>query len=526
MNIAGATAEMLWPRFARTLHFRITAIFVILVVVVGGAYYAWMRATVYSPYDDEKEQNWYEELAENELQDLAARIAPVLGERAAVERILVDYGRGVAEYEAELIVFDAGGNCLATSAPDSLDRAVARADTALLRDMSDGDWDFQSYPDPVDVDSYANRIFDVHRIVTNATTLAAPAGYLVASFEPATIAVGEIERDERTMRLQALVLLLLYAAASSTIIMLWTTRRIRLLARGVGAVAAGDLSTRVPATSADEIGTLGRQINSLAERIESMVSELTQKESFQRLLVANVSHDLRTPLASLRGYIETLSLAGEDVSKEERSRYLTVITEKLDHLDRLIAHVLVLSRIDSGEEVFRAEDFSFGELAETVLERCRQASAHRGVTLDLELERGLPDAHADPLQIGRVLQNLVENGIKFTPDGGRVTVRARRDADGLRVEVADTGIGIPPEDLAHVCKRFYTVDRSRPGQRDGGGADALIGRGTGLGLAIAARLIEGHGSRLEVDSVEDVGSVFAFHLPAGDPPEHRASVRV
>ena len=516
---------MAWPRFARTLHFRITAIFVVLVVLVGGAYYAWIRATVYSPFDDEEEQTWYEDLAEDELQDLAVRIAPVFGDRDGVERILVDYGRGVAEYEAELVVFDSGGRCRATCTPDSLDLAVASADTALLRDMSDGSWDFESYPDPVDVDSYANRIFDVRRIVTAGTTVAAPAGYLVASFEPVTIAVGEIENDERTMRLQALALLLLYAAASSTIIMLWTTRRIRLLSRGVGAVAAGDLAVRVPATSGDEIGTLGRQINTLAERIESMVSELTQKESFQRLLVANVSHDLRTPLASLRGYIETLSLGGDEVSDEERSRYLTVITEKLDHLDRLIAHVLVLSRIDSGQEVFRAEDFSFGELAEAVLDRCRQASAHRGVALDLELESGLPDAHADPLQIGRVLQNLVENGIKFTPDGGRVTVRARRDADGLRVEVADTGIGIPPEDLAHVCERFYTVDRSRAGGADRSEADGILGHGTGLGLAIAARLIEGHGSRLEVESVEDAGSVFAFRIAAGGQTGRPAPAR-
>ena len=122
--------------------------------------------------------------------------------------------------------------------------------------------------------------------------------------------------------------------------------------------------------------------------------------------------------------------------------------------------------------------------------------------------------HADPLQIGRVLQNLVENGIKFTPAGGRVTVRARRDGGGVCIEVADTGIGIAPEDLPHIFERFYTGDKSRTVVRAERGPDDHLTRSSGLGLAIASRIVEGHGSRLEVQSAPGAGSVFRFRLAA------------
>ncbi|MFO7608195.1 MAG: ATP-binding protein [Candidatus Krumholzibacteriia bacterium] len=503
------------PRAARSLHFRITAVFVLLLAAGGGISYLWLESTVYAPYDDAQERRWYEELSAAELDSLAARLVPLADDPAQAGPMLVRYGRGIAEYEAEVILFDTAGRHAASSAPDSLAAAVPAADVVLLLDMSDGEWDFSAYPIPDDITAWQNRIFAVRRLLPPDGDAGRPLGFLVASFAPPTIAVGELEADERRMILHAVLLLLLYAAASSTIIMLWTSRRLRRLGRGVAAFAGGDLGARVPASSADEIGALGRHINAMAERIAGMVDELTRKESFQRQLVANVSHDLRTPLAGLRGYIETLSLGGEDLDEQERRRYLAVVTGKLDHLDRLIDHMLILSRMDSGQAEYRREDFSLGELADSVLERCARPAADRGVALDLDLEADLPDVHADPLQIGRVLQNLVENGVKFTPAGGTVTVRARRDRDTVQVEVADTGAGIAPEDLPHIFERFYTGDKSRTVLGAGRGLDDHLSRSSGLGLAIAARIVEAHGTRLEVRSTPGAGSVFRFDLGPG-----------
>ncbi|MCP4572300.1 MAG: HAMP domain-containing histidine kinase [bacterium] len=497
-------------RIFRKLHVRLTVMFILLLAVSVWAYVYWMGKTVLEAFDDETERNWYEQRAEAEIDSLAGELAGEWPNRNAADSLLCNYGRQVEEFEAEIVLFDATGRYFASCRPDSLAAAVPEVDPELLADMSDGVWDFSYYPDPRNVDLFVNRIFDVARVTTSAGDTVAEA-FLVASFEPLTIRPDDASRDERSMVLGALALLLVYAATSSLIIMAWTSRRVSRLSRGVAAFTAGDLRCRVPDGSKDEIGALGRDINAMASRIETMVEELQRKEQFQRDLVANVSHDLRTPLTAVRGYVESLNLQEEELSAGERRRYLDIINNKLDHLNELVEHTLVLSRIDSGQAAFRFEDFSPGELTGSVLQRCEPLAETRGVAVDLDLEPGLPDVHADPLQISRVIQNLLENGIKFTPTGGRVHVTVRRDGAQVRFNVADTGAGIPAADLPHVFERFFTGDKSRTA-RPVEGEPGRLQRSVGLGLAIASRIVAEHDGSLEVDSTEGEGSVFWFNL--------------
>jgi signal transduction histidine kinase len=154
------------------------------------------------------------------------------------------------------------------------------------------------------------------------------------------------------------------------LIMTWLTRRIRSLSDAAADLAAGDLSRRVEALSADDIGLLGRNFNAMAARLEELIEELRNKELFQRQLIANISHDLRTPLASLQGYIETLSLRGAGMDPDEYQRYLGIVGVNLQHLDRLVDHLLQLSRLDAGQAPFQFEEFPLPELAEGVLARC------------------------------------------------------------------------------------------------------------------------------------------------------------
>jgi len=495
-------------RIFRKLHVRLTVVFLLMLAVSIWAYVYWVNSTVLEPYDDDEERYWYEELAAAEIDSLAEEIATDWPDLLVADTILCTYGSRVASYEAELILFDAAGGYQASCRPDSLHAAVPEVDPKLLADMAGDEWDFETYPDPREVDLFVNRIFKVVRI---GQAEAGAEAFLVASFEPPTLGAGEARRDERTMLLGALALLLLYATGSSLIIMAWTSRRISRLSRGVATFTAGDLQCRVPGGSQDEIGTLGRDINAMAARIETMVEELQSKEQFQRELVANVSHDLRTPLTAVRGYVESLGLREDDLSTDERRRYLGIIIAKLDHLNALVEHTLVLSRIDSGQAAFRFEDFSLGELVGSVIQRCEPVAGPRGVSLDLELEPGLPDVHADPLQISRVVQNLVENGIKFTPAGGAVHIAARRDGSGVRVTVSDTGDGIPAADLPHVFDRFFTGDKSRTA-RTGDGEPGRLQRCVGLGLAIASRIVAEHDGELAVASTEGEGSAFWFNL--------------
>ena len=506
------------PHFANTLLFRISATFLLLLGVSLGGYYLWIENTVFNPYADEAEENWYENLAEDELDQLSTQLAGVEGGSTSSAGLIMEYGAKVFEYDVELIIFDGQGQHLHSSAPDSLLTAVPSVSMQLLQDMSKDDWDYANYPEPGVVDAYENRIFEVDRITTaDGQDL---AGYLVASYFPVTILSDDLNADSRLLTAQdnifkALVGLLIYSAITALLIMAWTGRRVQRLSAGVDAFAAGNLAHRVRTRSTDEIGTLGRNFNSMAERLEEMVEKLRQKEQFQRQLIANVSHDLRTPMASMRGYVETMLMEGRKVDRNQRERYLKIIAGNLDHLDRLVEHMLVLSRFDSGQATFQCEDFSMVELADSILVRFEGLAAEKEVKLDLVAENDAGQVQADPLQIAQVLQNLVENGIKFNEPGGTVVIGIEKIGERVGISVRDTGRGIPTEDLPHIFDRFFTGDESRTrvmADPDQAGNGHHLGQSSGLGLAIAAKIVAGHNSMLRVESRVDEGTTFRFQL--------------
>ncbi len=515
---------MKMPSFTHSLHFRMSALFLVLLGLSIGGYYLWIDATVFNAYDSQEEQDWYENREEGELADLAQRLAPVLDQEARRDSILVSYSAGIGKYNAEVALFDAQGNNLLSDPDDSLATALAHSDPVLLSKMADDDWDFSTYPLDTDIDAYENRIIDV--VAIGGQPDGAPRAYLAASFRPVTVAVDEIQSDWRNFGFRALVLVLVYVIITALIIMAWASRRLRGLTRGVEVFTAGDFDHRVSARSADEIGTLGRHFNAMAARIQTMMRELGAKEQFQRQLIANVSHDLRTPLASLRGYIETLSMDPDNLSLAERNRYLEIINKNLDHLDQLIERTLILSRLESGQVHASYEDFPLGELADSVLARCEAVATSAKV--ELELEMGQDPAgfmvHADALQISQALQNLVENGIKFNRPGGGVIIRLVPHAETIEVTVTDTGMGIPTEDLPHIFDRFYIGEKSRTRsallKNDRTGATPPVSNG--LGLAIAHKIITSHGSELNVVSEPGRGSVFSFHLPRAEATELQA----
>jgi len=501
---------MTWPRLFDTLHFRVPALFLGLLVVVGAVYYWWMDNTVFAlPDTDELEEHWYAELADVEVDSLARLAGGADADR--LRQLAVDYGAGIAPFEAEVVFFDRRGRVLASSDPDSLDAAVGAVDAQLLADMCSPDWAFDEiYPDPTNIDAYVNRIFHV------APVQAVPGdtvGYLAATWQPLIFSEADVELDPRQLWLQAILVGLVASFAVGWVVMTWLTRRIHALSAAVSALAAGDLSRRVDDRSGDDLGRLNRDFNVMAGRIEALVNELRGKEEFQRQLIANISHDLRTPMASLRGYIETLSLRGADMPAPEYERYLDIITGNLAHLDRLVDSLLQLSRLDSGQTRFQTEDFPLPELIEGVLQRAEPVAAGRGIRIDCDCPDDLPMVHADPLQIAQVLQNLVENGIKFGREGGEVLVIVRARGRELEVAVRDDGPGIPLADQPHIFERFFTGDRARTRK----------GQSSGLGLAISARIVEGHGSQLTVESQPGHGACFRFHLPAAADTAPRAA---
>ncbi|MBK7701829.1 MAG: HAMP domain-containing histidine kinase [bacterium] len=496
--------------FHRTLHFRIALLFLALLSVVFLTYSWWIEYSMNQGLWLPGEEEWYDSRREVEAESLAVHVTPLFADSLATTDALAAYGRVIAGYDAEVALIGPNGLVLHTTMPDSLSRVLVYVSPTLLDSMTAEDWDFESYPYPAAIDAYENRINDVVPIFAGGDSTAAPDAWLVSSFRPVNISMEEIERDERTRNLRGAAAILLSSFLGGLVIMTWVSRRIRSLSLDLATFRDGDFEHRARGRAADEIGALERSFNSMADRLTGVIGRLRQSEDYRRQLTANISHDLRTPMASLRGYVETLTLRGQDLTDEEREHHLRTITSNLDNLEGLIERLFELTRLESGQVQYRREAFSLEELAADVLGRLESRSRDADVALNLDAEAGLPLVHADPLRIGQVLQNLADNAIKFNRRGGEVRVSLRRlqdgPGDGVAVEVGDTGIGIGNDDLPHVFERFYTVDKSRSGNT-----------GSGLGLAIAHQIVSGHGSDLTVESREGGGTTFRFSLPAAVP---------
>jgi len=265
------------------------------------------------------------------------------------------------------------------------------------------------------------------------------------------------------------------------------------------------LDKRIKVNSKDEIGQLGETFNQMADTIEANVEELKRIDKLRRDLVANLSHDLRSPLASIQGYLETILIKESRLDPEERKEYLETILRNTEMLNKLVEELFELSKLDAQQIEPNYELFSIAELAQDAVMKLKPAAEKARVELQANLSEQLPMAYADIGMIERAMSNLIENAIRYTPSGGEVQVNLNRQEENIRVEVSDTGPGISEDDLPYIFDRFYRVEKSRTRKQGG----------TGLGLAIAKKIIEIHDHTLEVDSQVDVGTTFMFDVDVG-----------
>jgi two-component system, OmpR family, sensor histidine kinase BaeS len=319
--------------------------------------------------------------------------------------------------------------------------------------------------------------------------------------DPALLYLGE--RDEppswqnagggRTLLAAGLVALI--TVALSVLVARRLLRPVAALTGAAQRMATGDLSERVDVEGRgrDEMAGLARAFNAMADAVET-------NEEQRRRMVSDVAHELRTPLANIRGYVE----AAQDGVAPPDAALLESLHEETLLLQHLIDDLQVLSLAEADRLPLHVERLDLGELAEQVVAAYRVVAA--GEDVELAVDRSASDAtvDGDPVRLRQALGNLVANAVRYTPAGGRVTVEVGRDDGEVAVGVADTGIGISAPDLPHVFDRFWRADVSRA--RDTGGS--------GLGLAICRQLVQRHGGRVTATSVPGEGSTFTIHLPA------------
>jgi signal transduction histidine kinase len=302
------------------------------------------------------------------------------------------------------------------------------------------------------------------------------------------------------------VVLLIFAGGMAMVMgyILSTTviERVRALKNGAEALRRGELQTRVPVLGKDEVAALSRGFNDMAAQLEAANRKQQELERLRADLIAWVSHDLQTPLASIRAILEALA-DGIVEDPDVVERYLLTAQRDVRSLSALIDDLFQMAQLDAGGLVMDLDQASLADLISDTLESFSELASRRGVEVSGRIEQDVDPVNMDTMRIGRVLNNLLANALRHTPAGGRVEVLARRSTAGVAVTVADSGEGIPAEDLPEVFKRFYRGEKSR--SKETGGA--------GLGLAIARGIVRAHKGDLTVESQPGQGSRFTFVLP-------------
>lgn len=487
--------------FPQSFYAKLSALFLLLILGLG-VILAALGVRAAGRYADEVEQKLNRTLA----QDLAPQFQPLTRDsihHAALHdqiRDLTGINRRI-----EIYLLSGDGSIKASFAETGEKIARPTVDTGPIQRFLQGD----DLPILGDDPLHSNRQkpFTVAPI-----TISGNGGcylYIILGSEQYA-SMARMAGDSYIIRtaLIGLGLILLVTAGVGLVLFRRLTQRLRSMLEVVASFEQGNFSKRMNPGSNDEVGQLARCFNRMADTLSDTMDELRRADRMRRDLVANVSHDLRSPLASIQGYLETLLMKDDSLDPDPRQRYLRTALKNAQRLSNLVSQLFELSKLDAQQVEPRREPFPIAELAQDIVMQYRPQAKAKGIALRADLPEQLASVHADIGLMERVLSNLIDNAVHYTPSGGHVKVSLMRHNGQVRAQVRDTGPGIPEDDLPHIFERFYRVEKSR--DQDRGGA--------GLGLAIAQKILALHGSQLSVESTLGEGTAFAFELPV-DPPE-------
>jgi signal transduction histidine kinase len=282
-------------------------------------------------------------------------------------------------------------------------------------------------------------------------------------------------------------------------------RRLGSLEEAARKVGSGDLTARAREDGGDEVAAVAQTFNQMTTDLAARAEQLQAADRQRRMLFADVSHELMTPLTAMRGYLETLSMSGVVLDEEARARYLSIVGDESRRMEHIVRDLVDLARLEGARDTVDKQDVPIEDLFGRVVARHEREAWAKNITLTTSVAPGAEIVAGDPMRLEQALQNLAANALRHTPAGGRVGLGAELHEHDIVIVVRDTGTGIAPEHLPHVFDRFYKVDPARAGET----------AGSGLGLSIVKAIIERHGGTISVGSTLGRGTEFTIRLPLG-----------
>ncbi len=316
-------------------------------------------------------------------------------------------------------------------------------------------------------------------------------------------AIANLHKDGYVEQLnkQSILYSTSFALIIGLIAIYFLTRNMNTICRSMHQFQNGDLSTRIQGVNSGEFGLVANTFNEMADSLQKSIEELKGVDELRKELIANISHDLRTPIASIQGYAETLLMKPNE-NEENRQKYLQIIMKGSQKLRKLVDDLFELSKLQSNQRMMHPESIQMAELIQDISDKYRIIAKEKGISINTIYSKNLPLVEADLALIDRVLQNLIDNAIKFCHTGDVITLELSPYEEGLRTTITDTGQGIEAEELPHIFERYQKGKILTDSQK-----------GSGLGLAIVKKILELHKSSIHVNSVIKKGSQFYFDLP-------------
>jgi signal transduction histidine kinase len=479
-----------------SFYARLSMIFLILLLVMGSIYIAIsVRSSI--GFVEEADQRMNANLASS----IALEVKPYVKDSIETDQInqLLHYLM-VINPHIEIYLLDSTGTILAFFADQA--KKIKRDKVSLqpIREFIASDQvALVKGDDPRNVDRLKPFSASAIRLKDNSLGYI----YVILGGEQYDLASGAIKEQFLTSTIaRGLVLALLFTAILGLVLFFLMTKRLRVVTNVVSGFKDGNYDRRLEDNSQDDFGRLSRAFNQMADTIVKNMDELKRSDDLRRELVANVSHDLRTPLASLQGYLETILMKQDKLSPDEIERYMKISLRNARYLNQLVSELFELSKLNAIHAKPHKESFSISELIQDIIYKFKSSADAKQIDISCPHKEGIPLVMGDIGMIERAVSNLLENAIRYASEKGRITVELIPGGGSVRVEVSDSGPGIADEDVPYIFLPYYRSKRTPPRETPG----------TGLGLAITKRIIELHDSDIHVASELDKGTTFYFDL--------------